>query len=167
VNFVLEIVGFFLFIGGFCYLVLSGRLINMFRDRAPKPLVLIAIVTAIAFHHWVGILFEPEARAETVSTPVQFEVPDPPAPAPLVVKHRARPVSEAAPVAAVDPTREPEPEPLKAIVVEEAPVQSFVPKMLERAPARVPERSGPDPYESKAKRGIKAVGRFLRFRKTD
>lgn len=162
-NFAFEIVGLFLFVGGMGYLLLSGRIANMFRDRAPKPLLLIALITACAVHHWVSILSQP--AAEPPSAPPSAAVPTPPAPAPVIVRH---PTKSAKPARAPQPTAAAATEHWETIIVEEgAPQQVFVPQATDPVPASQPAsaRSGPDPYESKAKRGIKAVGRFLHLRK--
>jgi hypothetical protein len=166
-NFAFEIVGLFLFIGGMAYLLLSGRIANMFRDRAPKPLLLIALITACAVYHWVTILSEPVPAAEPPSAPPSAAVPIPHAPAPMIVR---RPVRAAKPAPALAPTPHPPAatEHWETIIVEEAaPQQVFAPQATDPVPAsQAPSaRSGPDPYESKAKRGIKALGRFLHLRK--
>ena len=163
-NFAFEIVGIFLFVGGMGYLLFSGRIANMFRDRAPKPLLLIALITAVAMHHWVTILSQPVPAAEPPSPPPSAEVPAPPAPAPAIVRH---PTRSAKPTqAAQSPAVETE-HWETTIVQEGTPKEAFVPQAIDPVPTSQPEsqRNGSDPYESKAKRGIKAVGRFLHLRK--
>ena len=166
-NLVFEIIGFFVFAGGMGYLLLSGRIANMFRDRAPKPLLLIALITAFAMHHWAAILSEPVAAAEPPLPAPSAEVPAPPEPAPVVVRHPARP-AKAAQAPAPQPPAATTEHWTTVIVEEGTPEQVFVPQATDPIPASQPAaaRGGPDPYESKAKRGIKAVGRFLRLRKT-
>ena len=154
----LDIIGAFLFVGGFLYLILSGRLRNMFRDRAPKPLLLIALITGLAFYHWETILFEPGSQPESAPPKPRAAVPETlPAP-PVPVKRLAR-----APTPARAPEHQPQHEHWKTLVIEEGtPVPVFVPQATDPVP-----RPGPDPYEPKAKRGVKAVGRFLHLRKTE
>jgi hypothetical protein len=162
-SFVLEIIAFFLFVGGFMYLLLSGRLADMFRDREPKPLLLIALISGCALYHWTSILSEP-AAPEPPSTAPSTEVPEPSKPVPVTVRHKAR---------AATSTQAPappgsEPEHWETIIIQEAaPQQVLAPLAADPAPSRAPTRSLADPYESKAKRGIKAVGRFLHLRKTE
>jgi hypothetical protein len=163
-----EIIGVFLFVGGFMYLVLSGRLADMFRDRAPKPLLLIALITGCALYHWAVILTEPlPTPAQTAAAPAA-EVPTAP-PAPVAVKRPARTATRA---------HSPEPPPAsetehgKMIIFDEyTPKEVFVPQAIDPQPALATTpaaaRPGPDPYESKAKRGIKAMGRFLHLRKPE
>jgi hypothetical protein len=54
---------------------------------------------------------------------------------------------------------------------EYTPKEVFVPQATDAPPAAAAAppgaRPGPDPYESKAKRGIKAVGRFLHLRRPE
>lgn len=167
-NIGLEIIGVFLFVGGFLYLVLSGRLADMFRDRAPKPLLLIALITGCALYHWATILSEPLPTPERTAAVPSAEVPAPP-PAPVAVRHPARAATLTHGPAAPAP---PETEQGKMIIFDEyTPKEVFVPQATDpppalaaAPPAAVP---GPDPYESKAKRGVKAVGRFLHLRKPD
>lgn len=164
-----EIAGFFLFVGGFLYLALSGRLVNMFRDRAPKPILFVVLVTIFAVHHWLALLSEPlpSSAAEPPEHHQEVETVEPPRPAPRVPKRR--PVKETA-----TPASAPDARPVEApaswdtvIVKEGTPEQVFVPQAVDPAPPPQSSRPGPDPYESKAKRGIKAIGRFLRFRKNE
>jgi len=167
VGFGLDIIGAFLFVSGFLYLILSGRLRNMFRDRAPKPLLLIALITGLAFYHWATILFEPGSQPESAPPKPHAAVPETlPAP-PVPVKRLARaPTPLPGPVRAAE--HEPQHEHWKTVVIDEGtPVQVFVPQATDPAPAPLPARSGPDPYEPKAKRGIRAVGKFLHLRKTE
>ena len=162
-SFALEIVGFFLFVGGFMYLVLSGRLANMFRDRAPKPLMLLALVAGIAFYHWGTFLSMPDTPA-TAPPPHRAEISEPQPAPPVATKRPARP---APPKAVPEPSSAPEPEHWQTIIVKEGtPEQVFVPQAKDPSPDPLPARSAPDPYESKSKRGIKAVGRFLHLRKS-
>jgi hypothetical protein len=165
-NFALEIAGVFLFVAGLGYLLLSGRIANMFRDRAPKPLLFITLITGCAVHHWVAILSDPMPAAEPLSPPPSAEVPAPPPPSPAIVRH---PVRAAKPGPAPQPLEPAETEHWETIIVQEGkPEQIVVPQATDPAPAspQASPRSSPDPYESKAKRGIKAVGRFLHLRKT-
>lgn len=165
-SFVLEIIGVFLFVGGFMYLVLSGRLVDMFRDREPKPLLLIALITGCAVYHWATILSEPAPAPEPPLAVPSAEVPTPAQPAPVTVRHKARAATLTQ--APEPPASASEPEHWETIVIEEAALQQVVvPQAIDPAPARAPARPGPDPYESKAKRGIKALGRFLHLRKTE
>lgn len=147
------------------YLVLSGRLANMFRDRAPKPLLLIALITGCAVYHWATILSEPLPMPEQTAAAPSAEVPTPPA-APMAVRRPAR---------AATLTHAPAPPPAletehgKMIIFDEyTPKEVFVTQATDPqpVPAATPPsaRPGPDPNESKAKRGIKAVGRFLHLR---
>jgi len=167
-NIGLEIIGVFLFVGGFMYLVLSGRLADMFRDRAPKPLLLIALITGCAMYHWATILSEPLPMPDQTAAAPSAEVPSPPA-APVAVR---RPAKAATVTHAPAPPRASETEHGKMIIFDEyTPREVFVPQATDPppAPAAAPPAAqpGPDPYESKAKRGIKAVGRFLHLRKLD
>jgi hypothetical protein len=167
-NIGLEIVGVFLFVGGFMYLVLSGRLADMFRDRAPKPLLLIALITGCALYHWATILSEPLPMPEQTAALPAAEVPAPP-PAPVAVKRPARAATLAH---APEPPPASETEHGKMIIFDEyAPKEVFVPQATDPQPALAATppvaRPGPDPYESKAKRGIKTMGRFLHLRKPD
>jgi hypothetical protein len=164
-NIFLEIIAVFLFVGWFMYLVLSGRLADMFRDRAPKPLLLIALITGCAVYHWATILSEPMPASEQTPAAPPAEVPAPPAP--VAVKRPARPATLAH---APEPPPASETEHGKMILFDEyTPKEVFVPQATDPqpAPATSPPaaRPGPDPYESKAKRGIRAVGRFLHLRK--
>ena len=165
-NIGLEIIGVFLFVAGFMYLVLSGRLADMFRDRAPKPLLLIALITGCALYHWATILSVPSPMPEQTAVAPSAEVPAPP-PTPVAVLRPAR---------AATLTHAPESPPASAtergkmiIFDESTPKEVFVPQATDPPPAAAATppipRPGPDPYESKAKRGIKAVGRFLHLRK--
>ena len=166
-NFALEIIGLFLFVGEMGFLLLSGRIANMFRDRAPKPLLFIALITAFAMHHWVTILSQPLPAAEPPSPVLTGEVPAPPAPAPVIIRRPVRATKQ--PAAVPTPQRPADAtERWETIIVEEGtPEQVFVPQATDPKPASQPAlaRSGPDPYESKAKRGLKALGRFLHLRK--
>ncbi len=173
-NFVLEIGGFFLFVAGLLYLTLSGRLMNMFRDRAPKPLFAIALVIGLAIYHWVPMLMlydpvsQPEAAAPperpSANFPDDTESAPTPAPKPEVARHSKKVLPP--PPEAPKPA---EPDHWKIVNVEGAPPPAtvVVPPAANRAPtprlAVLPTDS--DPYESKAKRGIKAVGRFLHIQK--
>jgi hypothetical protein len=157
-NIALDVGGVFLLMAGLMYLSLSGRLGNMFRDRAPKPLFAIALVLGFAIYHWGPMLYG------------RFSLPELPAPQPRA----ATPVPPAAdPEAAKQPARALPPAPLRAperwqtvIVQEVPPVQVFVPPATEPTPAPTAlAPAGPDPYESKAKRGVKAVSRFLHLQK--
>jgi hypothetical protein len=156
-NFTLEAGGIFLFVAGMMYLSLTGRLGDMFRDRAVGQLLLVTLVTGLAIYHWGGMLL---ARAnmpeEAPEPPASIPAPALPSPAP----HRAtRPPSRNAPTVE-EPTPAPLAEDPPTVIVQEAP-----PTVLLAPPAVVPPSSGPDPYESKAKRGIRAVGRFLHLAK--
>jgi hypothetical protein len=164
VSFALEIVGFFLFVGGFVYLILSGRLANMFRDRAPKPLMLLSLVVGIAFYHWGTILSTSDTSPATAPPQPRAEVSEPQPAPPVATKRPAR----AATLKAVpEPSSAPEPEHWQTIIVKEGtPEQVFVPQAKDPASDPPPAHSAPDPYESKSKRGIKAVGRFLHLRKS-
>ncbi len=159
VNVSLEVVSIFLFVGGYMYLILSGQLRNMFRDRAPKPLLLIALVTGFAFYHWGAILTAPAPPEQEAAPESRAASREPKPPAPVAIK---RPPKAATPAPATAP------EHWQTIVVEEGrPEQVVVPQAADPAPLAPPEPSGPDPYESKAKRGIRAVGRFLHLRKSE
>jgi len=170
VGFGLEIIGIFLFVGGFGYLILSGRLVNMFRDREPRPLLLIAVITGLAFYHWGTMLTEPGSQPESAPPEPRAVVPEPLPSQPAPVKRFPRAPT---PVPLSDPVRVPEHEVerehWKTVIVEEGtPPEIWVPQAVDPAPKLTPpSRSGPDPYESKAKRGIRAVGRFLHLRKTE
>jgi hypothetical protein len=167
-NIGLEIIGVFLFVGGFAYLVFSGRLADMFRDRAPKPLFFIALITGCALYHWATILSEPLPTPQHAAAAPSAEAPAPP-PTPVSVRRPAR-------AATVTHAPGPDPETSKTergkmiIFDEYTPKEVLVPQVVDPEPARAatpPIASrGPDPYESKAKRGIKAMGRFLHLRKT-
>jgi hypothetical protein len=151
------------------YLVLSGRLADLFRDRAPKPLLLIALITGCALYHWATILSDPLPTPEQTAAVPSAEVPAPP-PAPVAVRHPAR--AAALTHALAPPPAASTTEHGKMIVFDEfTPKEVLVPQATDppQAPAATPPaaRPGPDPYESKAKRGIKAVGRFLHLRNPD
>ncbi|HVP00544.1 MAG TPA: hypothetical protein VMT15_20870 [Bryobacteraceae bacterium] len=159
----LEIVSIFLFVGGFMYLILSGQLRNMFRDRAPKPLLLIALVTGFAFYHWGTILMAPAPPEEEAAPEPRVAVPEKKPPAPVVTKRLAKP---ATPRPVADAPQPEEPEHWHTVIMEDGkPVVS--PQAPDSEPSSAPVRSSPDPYESKAVRGIKAVGRFLHLRKRE
>lgn len=165
----LEIVGVFLFVGGFLYLALSGRLVNMFRDRAPKPILLVVLVTVFAVHHWLALLSEPLPSSEPPARHQEVETVEPPQPAPRAPKrHRVKDTARPAPAPAARPVEATESERWDTVIVKEGtPEQVFVPQAVDPAPPLQPSRPGPDPYESKAKRGIRAIGRFLHLRKTE
>jgi hypothetical protein len=159
----------FVLVGGLLYLTLSGRLINMFRDRAPKPLLAIAAVVGLAIYHWSSMGPDSASGPEAVAPESASEVPPPPvAPsAPKAAAVKRRPKVENAPAAA--PVAQPESTHWKTVIVEDVPAtQVVVPTAAEpvKAAAAAPA-AGPDPYESKAKRAVKAVGRFFRYRKSD
>jgi hypothetical protein len=138
----------------------------MFRDRAPTPLLLIALITGCAMYHWVTMLSEPAPAAEPPSAAPSATVPEPPAPAPVIVQHPVR-SAKAAPTP--QSTAAAATEHWQTIIVQEGkPERILVPQAADPVPASQPALapSGSDPYESKAKRGIKAVGRFLHLRKT-
>lgn len=159
---IFEVGGVFLFVVGMMYLTVTGKLGDMFRDRAAGQLFLVTVVTGFALYHWGGMIWDqanmPEIAPETqVSNP---EPPPPPEP-PRVSRRHAK--SAPPPVAATAGERP------QVVIVEEVPAaEVFVP------PAEEPSKAAPspaapispasDPYESKAKRGIKAVGRFLHLR---
>lgn len=158
----------FLLVGGLLYLTLSGRLFNMFRDRAPKPLLAIAAVVGLAIYRWSSMGPDSVSRPEAVAPESASEVPPPPvapsAPKPAAVKRR--PKAENGPAAA--PLAQPDTAHWKTVVVEEVPAtQVVVPPAAEPVKAAAAPTAGPDPYESKAKRAAKAVGRFFRYRKND
>jgi len=91
-------------------------------------------------------------------------VPAPPKPAPMTVRHNTKAATS---TQAPEPPRS-ETEHWETIVVQEGtPQQVLVPQANDPAPAQPPAQSGPDPYESKAKRAIKAAGHFLHLRKTE
>lgn len=174
---ILEIVGVFLFVGGFMYLILSGRLVDMFRNREPKPILLILLITGFAFYHWGTLLMAPDTDSGTSAQPEPraAAVPEPEPPRPVTARHRAKAPT---PAPASKPARAAEPEHWETIIVKEGtPEQVVVPQAADPAPATAsapavsaePPADGPssDPYESKAKRGIKALGRFLHLRKKD
>jgi hypothetical protein len=154
-NFTLELIGIFLFVAGLMYLSLTGRLGDMFRDRAVGQLLLVTLVTGLAIYHWGGMLWEranlpdeaPEPHASIPSSP------PPPAEPRRATKRPSRPAPG---------VEEPIPPPPSE---ETAEVQEAPPTEVLAPPAVVPTSSGPDPYESKAKRGIRAVGRFLHLQK--
>lgn len=153
-TFAFEVGGVFLFVAGLMYLTLSGRLGNMFRDRAPKPLFLIALAIAFAAYHWAPMFrfSAPELAAPERRT----SIPGPPAPPepPRATKPASKPAVKAA-----------VPQDGRMVIVEEVPAtQVFVPHASEPATS-VPSSPASDPYESKAKRGVKAVGRFLHLQK--
>ncbi len=139
-----EIVGFFLFVGGFLYLALSGRLVNMFRDRAPKPILLVVLVTVVAVHHWLGLLSEPmpSTAAEPPERHKEVETVEPPRPAPRVPKRR--PINAATtPTPALDPppAKAPESERWDTVIVKEGtPEQVFVPQVVDPAPPPQPSQ---------------------------
>lgn len=154
-NFAFEVGGVFLFVAGLMYLTLSGRLGNLFRDRAPKPLFLIALTIGFAVYHWAPMFrfSMPELAAPERRTPIPGPPPPPEPPRPT--KHASKPMVKAEAV----------PENARIVIVEEVPAtQVFVPQASEPA-ISVPLSPASDPYESKAKRGIKAVGRFLHLQK--
>jgi hypothetical protein len=158
VNFALEASGIFLFLAGLMYLSLTGRLGDMFRDRAVGQLLLVTLVSGLAVYHWGGILWDLANQPDAVPEPsASIPAPPPPAPAP----HRpAKLASRPAPPQVEEPAPIPPPEAPQTIIVREAP-----PTEVLAPPVVVPTSSGPDPYESKAKRGIRAVGRFLHLAK--
>lgn len=164
-NFVVEIGAFFLLVAGLLYLTLSGRLMNMFRDRAPKPLFAIAFVIGLAIYHW-GPMFHDTASPPEAAVPPEShaDFPDPPPePKPAAAARHSRRVLPPPPEA----PKPPEAEHWKIVNVEEAPpAPVVVPPAADRAPApRVVLPTDSDPYQSKAKRGLKAVGRFLHLQK--
>jgi hypothetical protein len=156
-NFALELSGIFLFVAGLMYLSLTGRLGDMFRDRAVGQLLLVTLVTGLAIYHWGGMLWERANLPDEAPEPsASIPSPAPPPPEP----HRAtRPPSRPAPKVE-ELTPAPPSEAPQTVEVQEAP-----PTEVLAPPVVVPTSSGPDPYESKAKRGIRAVGRFLHLGK--
>jgi hypothetical protein len=159
-NIALDVGGIFLVMAGLMYLSLSGRIGDMFRDRAPKPLFAIALVLGFAVYHWGPMLYGRLSLPELAAPDPRVAIPEPtPAAKPDAPKHpvRALPRASAPPTATA-----PEPEHWQAVIVQEAPpAQVLAPP----APNAALSPSGPDPYESKAKRGLNAVGRFLHIQK--
>jgi hypothetical protein len=174
---VLEISVFFLFTGGMLYLLFSGRLGDMVRDRAPKPLLLIALISAIAIYHWVSLLQGIAALPDTSTAAPRVVVPIP-EPAGLEQEPVKRQVNTAARSVAAKPPSETETSHWKTIVVDDAlapnGAENDTAAAQEPAPAApkpvatpAPLPTTADPYESKSKRALKAVGHFLRYRKSD
>jgi hypothetical protein len=154
-NFAFEVGGVFLFVAGLMYLTLSGRLGNLFRDRAPKPPFLIALTIGFAVYHWAPMFrfSAPELAAPERRTPIPGPPPPPEPPRPT--KHASKPMVKAAAA----------PENARIVIMEVVPAtQVFVPQASEPA-ISIPASPASDPYESKAKRSIKAVGRFLHLQK--
>jgi hypothetical protein len=54
------------------------------------------------------------------------------------------------------------------VVIQEVPIERvYVPQAVDAppvAPVPIKTKPGPDPYDSKTKRGVKAIGRFLKLR---
>lgn len=161
-NIALEIAGVFLVMGGLMYLSLSGKLGDMFRDRAPKPLLLIALIVGFAFYHWGRMLYNyadslpPEVSAAPAT-------PEPVSAAPKPVAHSPKKRMAAALVPAPIPET-PVSRPMVVIEEEVPAAKDVTPPVAEAPPPVMPEPAA-DPYESKAKRGLKAVGRFLHLHK--
>jgi hypothetical protein len=160
-NFAFEVGGVFLFVAGLMYLTLSGRLGNLFRDRAPKPLFLIALVVGLAVYHWGPMFWDRASRPEVPAPERRAAIPAPPLPIkpepvkiPPSARARVKPVP---PKAAAEHGQ--------AVIVQEVPAtEVFVPPADSPRSADRPES---DPYESKTKHALKAVGRFLHLRKTE
>jgi hypothetical protein len=140
-NFALEVGVVFFLIAAMMYLSLSGKLDSLFRSRAYGPLLGILLLAGLAVYFWGSL-----ARERFSFPTFGISASAPPTPE-ATAKKTVRPL----PIAAA-----PRPRHTETIAIEEVPARSVAP------PDPQPLPTSSDPYESKAKRGIKAIGRFLR-----